>query len=669
MGEVLYTYSRPRREFGRPPEFHCHPASSLEVDLHSDPAVQKLWTIADPCDRETDNVAAVADATTNTDRTRVDTKGMMHTEGGWPQGVEPTENVSKWKFVKRLERQENYASAISALTEPIGSAVRQNNAVDLYERYFTESCTNPVADPAALDVVEVLRCPPQTGGRVLQVSWSPSGGKMAAAHCCAAGKQSLPSMLWDVMYPEVPEAELHPHGAELACVSYGPKDPHFIAGGVRDGTLQWWDTRSGAKPVAMSNPLESHTDTVTGLSWLTAKTCEVITVSLDGRALWWDLRQHSRPVDEEELLLRDPHAPADAPLLGGVSVHHDPLAGGPSRFLVGSDAGAVLCCIRRGRAADRVESCTYAHHGPVYSVARCPGHAGGTRQHALKGFFLSVGDWTARLWVEQRGRRRSVPIWQTPFRDAQLLAGCWVGDHSAGAFLCARVDGKVEAWDVMQSQKEPVCTTQVSHAAVLCLEMQQQLPDAAAPQLVGTGDAAGHVRLCRVRGSIAACSGQEQREWAELLDREEVSSRNLPDDWWQQTRHSAARPAALSAQVLEVAVEAEVSPGSQQRMAWSAEQLDAELSELETEFTDAVRTELNRLALKDSDLLPLDVAGAGWDQPPLLHPPPAKRSAPDPDAAVHFAAESDMRRTVSTAMQGSSHVPGAPSSPSPPASP
>jgi dynein intermediate chain 2 len=52
------------------------------------------------------------------------------------------------------------------------------------------------------------------------------------------------------------------------------------------------------------------------------------------------------------------------------------------------------------------------HHGPVYSIARNPSH---------NKVFLSVGDWSAKIWTEDL----KSPIMQTRYHSAYLTDGCW----------------------------------------------------------------------------------------------------------------------------------------------------------------------------------------------------------------------------------------------------
>lgn len=78
-------------------------------------------------------------------------------------------------------------------------------------------------------------------------------------------------------------------------------------------------------------------------------------------------------------------------LQGGVCFAYDPAAGA-TKFMVGCESGTVLACNRKAKnPIDRVAGAFSGHHGPVYSLHRHP--------FAAK-YFLSVGDWTARIWAE-----------------------------------------------------------------------------------------------------------------------------------------------------------------------------------------------------------------------------------------------------------------------------
>ena len=46
------------------------------------------------------------------------------------------------RFRKKVEKEESYAKTIATLGERVEQIIRQNNAIDIYEEYFTENLTS-----------------------------------------------------------------------------------------------------------------------------------------------------------------------------------------------------------------------------------------------------------------------------------------------------------------------------------------------------------------------------------------------------------------------------------------------------------------------------------------------------------------------------------------------
>ena len=110
--------------------------------------------------------------------------------------------------------------------------------------------------------------------------------------------------------------------------------------------------------------------------------------------LWWDIRKLGEPSDS--LMLEDK---ADGRKMGGVSMEYS-AAAGPTKFLVGTEQGKVISCNRKAKnPSDRLGLVYEGHCGPVYALQRNP---------FFPKYFLTVGDWTARVWCEDvREVRRS----------------------------------------------------------------------------------------------------------------------------------------------------------------------------------------------------------------------------------------------------------------------
>jgi dynein intermediate chain 2, axonemal len=64
------------------------------------------------------------------------------------------------------------------------------------------------------------------------------------------------------------------------------------------------------------------------------------------------------------------------------------------------------------------------------------------RNPAHPKYFLSVGDWTAKIWSEEL----KSPIMQTRYHSSYLTDGCW-SPSRAGLFYLTRLDGFLDVWD------------------------------------------------------------------------------------------------------------------------------------------------------------------------------------------------------------------------------
>lgn len=193
--------------------------------------------------------------------------------------------------------------------------------------------------------------------------------------------------------------------------------------------------------MAVSSVETSHFDPVRDISWISSKTgSQCVSVSTDGRILWWDTRKLTEPSDSVSLFL-DAKAEC-AQLQGGCTLEYSTEAG-PSKYLVGTEQGAVILINLKSRkqnggVAPFDVSGPGKHHGPVCSVRRNPSNPK---------CFLSVGDWTARVWTEDI----KTPVASTPHHQAVLTAGCW-SPSRPGVFLLARADGVLDVWDYLTQQ-------------------------------------------------------------------------------------------------------------------------------------------------------------------------------------------------------------------------
>ena len=239
----------------------------------------------------------------NTERFELLSQSVSHLEGGWPKDVDHQEVEQTLRFIKKTEKDEDYIRTIKGLGESLEMMIRQNNAIDIYEEYFTGDTVDHSGEPPSAKTLTVFRDPNPIKRTATCISWYPDGGKKVAVSYAILQFQrqpegmSLNSYVWDVHNPNYPELELHP-ASPLVCLEYNPKDPHIIIGGCYNGLLQYWDDRKGSAAIESSPIEKSHRDPVYDVAWLQSKTgTECATVSTDGQLFFWcDQANSSLPI-------------------------------------------------------------------------------------------------------------------------------------------------------------------------------------------------------------------------------------------------------------------------------------------------------------------------------------------------------------------------------------
>merc|ERR1711991_673233 len=327
------------------------------------------------------------------------------------------------------------------------------------------------------------------------------------------------SYVWDVYNPNTPDVELMPP-SPLCCLRFNPKSTDTLVGGSYNGLVTFYDLRKAGggttketTPAATSLIEKSHHDPVYDIFWINSKTGNhCVSVSTDGQIMWWDTRKLAEPT--EKLELNTNHA-GGGQVLGGSSLEYNSEAG-PSKYLVGTEQGVVLMVNLKNRKQNNgvsvFDQSAGKHHGPIYSVQRNPANAK---------CFLTVGDWTARIWMEDL----KTAIMTTKYHSSYLTAGCW-SPVRAGVFFVTRMDGVVDIWDYFYRQNEVAYSHKVGDANLSSIAVQGNLQ--AGGKLVAMGDVHGTVSLLELCESLASSHQQTEKKAIELMfERETKQERNL----------------------------------------------------------------------------------------------------------------------------------------------
>eukprot|EP00898_Chlorokybus_atmophyticus_P005110 jgi/Chlat1/55/ChrspC238811S00930 len=509
------------------------------ADIRPDESMLADYVTRSPCTTVVQIGPEMSEHEVNTERQAYVSQGLLHTEGGWPKDVDASEaeHVIRWR--RKVEKDEEYIKTIVKLGVQVEELVRQNNAIDIYEEYFKGAAADHSSEAPTAKTLTVFRDPCTSGPagtrQANYISWYPDAGrKIAVAYSIMAFQgvpegTSMPSYIWDVSNPTFPELELSP-SSQLCCAVYNPRDPNIIAGGQYNGQVAWWDARKGSAAMDASPIERSHRDPVYDVTWLQSKTAtECASCSTDGNIHWWDTRRLGEPV--ESLLLQEKGSNI---VLGAVSeygvrgrggsfqVHgwnrtgYHPFLQQESQEPAGKQysiaqrtyalAHNIFCMHLTGWTfQDRIGASYTGHHAPVLSLQRHP---------TFPKYFLSAGDWTARVWMEDL----RAAVMTTRYSSSYVTAGAW-SPTRPGVFFTTKADGTLDVWDYFYKQNDPALTLQVRQRSQLCLDHTGKF--------MAAGARDGSTTLLNLCDGLAVLQAGEKQSISQMFERETKRERNL----------------------------------------------------------------------------------------------------------------------------------------------
>ncbi|GKT15502.1 Dynein axonemal intermediate chain 2 [Aduncisulcus paluster] len=558
----MEVFTKKRRDFGAPVNF-SYTEPYLIDSLAPNPELHKLWVERTHRDQQFQTSREMSEHEVNTDRIETISRGIYHKEGGWPKEIDPTESEHVTRYRKKIERDRMYAAALRTLQTTCETIIKQNNAVEINEKYFDSAEESEVqsdeSDVPTLKSLTVLRDPngspeDHDGRWARKVVWRHEGAqksrKVAISYCSldfdkrlsvdigGYGSHNCSSYIWDITNPNFPEQELSAT-APITCLEYHTKDTNLMLGGWYNGMLSLWDTRKGHRPVDTTDIKMSHSDAVLDLKWIKSKSgMECASVGADGRVLWWDVRKFSSPIDTMEVRLpawalagrnrpgakrssRGSARPGArgaagttaaeekpvAPLLGTMCIDYDSAAG-LNKFTIGTETGHICLCNSKGRTpSERISAVFHGQHGAISSLYRSPFYPK---------FFLTSGDWSVRLFHEEVG----TPILASKYAESRVVDCNW-SPVRPGVFASAQANGYVDIWDLVRRTTHSVLSTKVSEHALTCCSFDHS------GNLLAVGDEKGGLTICEVSKSLSNIGSNEKHAVQSVLDREQKREKNL----------------------------------------------------------------------------------------------------------------------------------------------
>ena len=454
--------------------------------------------------------------------------------------MDPTEPNDQAKYEKKLFRDPSYgfAQATKEMCQGATKCILQNNEIDLFEEYFAGEQPEHLSESISTKTLMIFKDPNNIKRAATSIAWHPENTELRVGVTYAMLRfQQMPtdmpreSYIWNLNDPNFPEKTLMPP-SPLCTMAFNHKNSDIVVGGSYNGSLSFFDTRQGnsqgvVKPFRTTILEKSHHDPVYDVYWLTlGKTgSECVSGSTDGRLLWWDMKsQEEGPVDQ---LVLNEKIPVDGDykdkVLGCTSIEYNSDAG-PLKYLIGTEQGYILQANKRKQIEinQRFGVDNGKHHGPIYSLYRNPQHSK---------YFLSVGDWSAKVWSEEL----KSPIMQTRYHSAYLTDGCW-SQTRCGLFYLTRIDGFLDVWDFYYRQNEVAYSQKISDSPLTSISVNNNM--------AAIGDAEGTVSIMQLCKPLYETTPKEKETMQHIFEREFRREKSLEIAKKQATDVKPAKPKA-----------------------------------------------------------------------------------------------------------------------------
>ncbi|XP_077262113.1 dynein intermediate chain 3, ciliary-like isoform X1 [Temnothorax americanus] len=408
--------------------------------------------------------------------------GMLHLEGGWPKEINVKDDEAVLRFRRRVVKDEYWAPKMKSLIDPMECCVLQNNAINIYENYFDDMEPTALVLPRSIRTSNMYVDPQPIVRPINHLSWSPGAqNRLAAAYSfmefeMKSSNVNSSSYIWDIENPNTPVICLR-SSSPLIIVEFNPRDPSMLISGLMSGQVCNWDIRIGNGPVQMSHRQFSHRNPANQAFWIQSKTnTEFFSASTDGTIKWWDIRKMRRPTDELVMDLDDPLRADIVRAIGVTKLQYEPTIG--HKFLAGMENGMVIKVRRKlANPVDKLAMRFNCHVGPVIAIDRSP--------FATKNF-LTVGDWTVKIWTEDTAREGSLLTIRE--QNTDLRGGCWSRSRYS-VFFTINATGLLEVYDILNGVDSPVTTFRVCNDSLTAIAPHEN------GQLLAVGSHDGNIYL------------------------------------------------------------------------------------------------------------------------------------------------------------------------------
>ena len=132
MTDLQYIYQKERKEFGKQCLFSDK--KFLMVSLPSNHDEFNDYILRNPVSEGTQLSRQFALSEVNTMSTTTESKGILHTEGGWPKDVNYLDSEQTLRYRRKLEKDETYISQVPKMGEV--RTVQNTNSDPYFTAFF-----------------------------------------------------------------------------------------------------------------------------------------------------------------------------------------------------------------------------------------------------------------------------------------------------------------------------------------------------------------------------------------------------------------------------------------------------------------------------------------------------------------------------------------------------
>ncbi|XP_075991796.1 dynein axonemal intermediate chain 2-like [Anticarsia gemmatalis] len=197
--------------------------------------LQRQYVLRNPVHAGVQVARPLAERRTNTFRADVCNSGANHAEGGWARDISFNDSEATQRYRRRIEKEDGYIHTVMTQSPVMEHYINQNNAIDVYESYYSKMAGFPKLGKDDCRTVNIYRDSSISGGGrpVRSICWEPGGGyRFAVAYLDVDvdrnSRGSLDSYIWDVEYPNRPKMSLRPP-CPILDVQYNPREASALA--------------------------------------------------------------------------------------------------------------------------------------------------------------------------------------------------------------------------------------------------------------------------------------------------------------------------------------------------------------------------------------------------------------------------------------------------------